>query len=234
MTSVSIIDELGTIKKLQQGYSIARFGDGEFRLINNKGICFQKNDAELSKKLLDIVTYNNIPNKLLVAIPPFFAENISDTSNHITNSKVQTYWDKYMKNKDSKNILKVLKKDKIYYSSFISRLESFDLEYKNMIKEEIQNIWSNKKVILIVNPNKYELLRNNINGFIGQQKIERIIYCPEQNAYDIYTDIYMECMKCGKEYVYLLMMGPTASVLAKDLTESNFHAIDIGSFFEHM
>lgn len=230
---VQIINELETIKKLQEGYSIARFGDGEFRLINGKDICFQKNDEKLSNKLLEIVKQENISDKLLVAIPPFFASYIYSVPNHMDNEKVITYWRKYMKNKDSINIWKLLE-NKIYYSSFISRLESFDLDYREIIKEEIKKIWIDKKIILVVNHDKYKSIKNKINEYIGYQKIEIIIFCPDQNAYDKYGDIYSECTKYSREYIHLLMLGPTASVLASELTKLGYQSIDIGSFFEHI
>ncbi len=60
------------------------------------------------------------------------------------------------------------------------------------------------------------------------KKIGRII-CPEENAWNAYTEILSSIEKQGNNYdIILCSLGPTATVLAFDLAKKGFWAIDIG------
>ena len=64
------LDELLNNKK-----SIARFGDGEFKIIFGKDIGFQKFNEKLKDKLL-LVLNSNIPNLLIGIVPLYKNTNI--------------------------------------------------------------------------------------------------------------------------------------------------------------
>lgn len=52
--------------------------------------------------------------------------------------------------------------------------------------------------------------------------------CPAENAFDRYEEIYNEAVKQPKDKLFLIALGPTASVLAYDLAMKGYQAIDIG------
>ncbi len=223
-----IHNEFETIKKLQNGYSITRFGDGEFRIIYGKNIPFQECNNELAEKLNKILRYDKLPDNLLVAIPPFY-QNI--VPKRINNGKVLKYWNSYLKKKESLHIESILNKNKEYYSSFISRIESFDynkIDYMN----EMSKIWKNRNVVLVINENLFNKKKILFDNIMKESKIKNIIFCPEINAYSEYNAIFNKCILNETDTLFLIMAGPMASVLSCELCKHNFQSIDIGHFFD--
>lgn len=102
-----------TIEKIIQGYSISRYGDGEFDIaFRKKELYFQEYDSELSKYLREILNSNL--EKLLVAIP----RTLIEIKNLKENEKY--FWSRYYL-KQKEKLEKNISKDKVYFDSMISR-----------------------------------------------------------------------------------------------------------------
>ena len=115
-----------TIEKIIQGYSISRYGDGEFDIaFRKKELYFQEYDSELSKYLREILNSNL--EKLLVAIP----RTLIEIKNLKENEKY--FWSRYYL-KQKEKLEKNISKEKVYYDSMISR---FYMPYINP-KENIE------------------------------------------------------------------------------------------------
>lgn len=52
--------------------------------------------------------------------------------------------------------------------------------------------------------------------------------CPAKNAFDYYEKILNAVLKVNKNNLILIALGPTASILAYDLSKLGYQAIDIG------
>ena len=63
--------------------------------------------------------------------------------------------------------------------------------------------------------------------FQKAKSVERIL-CPSRNAYSKYKIILDEIKQRGIGKLILLMLGPTAKVLARDLALEGYWAVDIG------
>ena len=133
-----------TIEKIIQGYSISRYGDGEFDIaFRKKELYFQEYDSELSKYLREILNSNL--EKLLVAIP----RTLIEIKNLKENEKY--FWSRYYL-KQKEKLEKNISKDKVYFDSMISR---FYMPYINP-EENIESIdklikyFSNKKILIIL------------------------------------------------------------------------------------
>ena len=63
--------------------------------------------------------------------------------------------------------------------------------------------------------------------FKNVASIKRIL-CPAKNSYSRYEDILKECLKLPEESLYIIALGPTATVLAYDLAKNNRRALDLG------
>lgn len=63
--------------------------------------------------------------------------------------------------------------------------------------------------------------------YLGAKSVERII-CPSRNAYSKYEMILDTIRQYGAHKLILLMLGPTAKVLASDLASEGYWAVDIG------
>ena len=65
------------------------------------------------------------------------------------------------------------------------------------------------------------------NLFNNSKSIKRII-CPNKNAFTVYDKILNATLKFDKNYLILISLGPTATVLAYDLNRYGYQAIDFG------
>lgn len=181
---------------------------------------FQKDDPILRKKLISVLTEDN--DNLLVGIPSF----LNDMSKFTINSK--KYWKLFLY-KSYKKFKKYLQKDKVYCDSYITR-PYMDLKNKN--KDAVENrfnrlkkIWDKKNIVIV--EGEYSRLGINNDLFNNAKSIKRII-CPSENAFEKYNEILNSIKKIPKDNLIMLSLGPTATVLASDLSMIGYQAIDIG------
>ena len=216
-----IASDKETIEKIKKGMSICRFGDGEFNLIFGKEIGFQQFNLELSHRLQEILIDKDENPNILVAIPKIFKR---DFNNY--NKFARDFWNKYY----SKNVIKISKiinKEKYYYSSQITRFY-IDIEDKRICDKQIESfksIWRNKNILVV----EGEQTRMGVgNDLFKEAKLVKRIICPAKNAFDKYKEILNNCLKQSKDNLVLIALGPTATVLAYDLSKQGYHALDIG------
>lgn len=216
-----ILNNAETIEKILQGYSISRFGDGEFFLmIKEKGFDFQSINDNLSNRLLEV--FNSTEERLLVAIPKVFEEK--DLEFRTEASK--QWWKNYLRNY-RELWYKYIDFKKIYGSSTFTR-NYIAVEDKSICKEyfkSIKKIWSDKEIIIV--EGKYSRLGIGNDLFNEAKSIQRIL-APNKNAFDKYNDILNRVKLEGKEKLILIALGPTATILAYDLHKLGYQALDIG------
>ena len=63
--------------------------------------------------------------------------------------------------------------------------------------------------------------------FDGAKSIQRII-CPSRDAFSKYEEIKNACLGHSKRKLFILALGPTATVLAYDLAKEGYRALDVG------
>lgn len=210
-----------TINKIvNENCSIARFGDGEFDMICGTGMNYQKYDSGLAEKLKEVL--NSQESKLLIGINNIIDLKYSKKYNDFANN----FWKKWLKNNKFK-LLKLLSKNKQYYSSNITR---FYIDYKDKsfvgdYIKKLKTIWDKKDIIIVEGEQSRLGVGNDL--FDNSNSIKRII-CASENAYENYDNILKEVNKIEKNKLILLALGPTATVLAYDLYKNGYTAIDIG------
>lgn len=214
---VALIDE--TIRKIVTEHcSISRFGDGEILLTDNKTIGFQKENVELSKRLSQILQSQEEGH--LVCIPDTF----SNLNRY--NRKARRFWRThfflFMNLWD-----KYLVPGQLYYNSFITRpyMDFASKESSKVWFQNIKQIWDNRDIVFI----EGEMSRLGVGNdlFENARSVRRVI-CPPQNAFAKYDDIVTESCKLDKNILFLIALGPTATVLAYDLFKKGYQAVDIG------
>ena len=89
----------------------------------------------------------------------------------------------------------------------------------------IKNIWKDKDIVIIEGEESRLGIGNDL--FNNASSIERIL-APKRDAFDKYSKILNEAKKLDKNKLILLALGPTATVLAYDLSKLGYQAIDIG------
>lgn len=210
-----------TIDKLvNDKCSIARFGDGEFDMICGVGMKYQKYNKDLAKRLKQVLDSNE--EGLLIGINNVIDLKYSEKYNDFANN----FWKGWLHDNKFK-LLKLLSKNKQYYSSNITR---FYIDYKDKsgVGEYVKNlrrIWDNQDVVIV--EGEYSRLGVGNDLFDNMKSIQRII-CPSENAFEVYDKIFNEILKVDKNKMIMLALGPTATVLAYDLYKAGYRAIDIG------
>ena len=191
--------------------SLARFGDGEFKLMFDESINFQKYDKQLAGKLKGIIKNKN-PN-LIVGIPDTFGYCESD------------YFRKVLAHL-RKELYKYISFDTEYCDAFITRQFRFKTrEDGEIYYSKFKQLWQNKEIVIIEGKGTYLGIGNDL--FTNAASVKRIV-CPNINAFSKYKEILSKALKQPKNKLFLLALGPTATVLAYELANNGYRALDIG------
>lgn len=204
-----------------EGYSLSRFGDGEFEIIFNEGDHpgFQETNDKLAKELKKVLTSND--EKIIIAIQSSI-NSIDDFRKKTKNFYRFFYY------RNRKKIEKMLNPNKLYGDTLLTR---FYIDYadKSKTKEKVENlkkIWDNKKILIVEGRNSKLGLGNDL--FNNSKEIRRILV-PNCNAYKIKDKINRTIKKnVKKDELVLLAIGPTATIIAWDLNKIGIQALDIG------
>lgn len=208
---------------LKNRMSVSRFGDGEIDLmlkINHPK--FQKEDNRLSEMLWK--TFRKKDNNLLICIPSPLGD--CDFS-RFTNS-AKKHWKRFIY-KNFKKIYENYDIERIYGDSLVTR-NYIDLKDKSSSEayfKKIKKIWDNRNVMIVEGLFTRFGVGNDLLS--NTKKVNRIL-CPEKDAFDKYDEILRKCKEnvIGKDTLFLVALGPTATVLTSDLSEYGYQAIDVG------
>lgn len=219
---VNMLNEQKMIEMIiKNKVSISRFGDGEFnRLLNINNNSYQELDENLSLRLKEILISDD--KRILLCLPQAFYNM------RILTNESKMFWQRYI-DKNWKLIKPYININRKYGNAHISRPY---MPYKDKNKEiiskkfsDLKKIWENKNLIIV--EGSQTLLGINNDLFENSKSIKRIIV-PSTHAFRKYDSILSECIKNDKNVMFLLAIGPTATVLAYDLAMKNYQAIDIG------
>ncbi len=213
-----------TISKIvNEAKSIARFGDGEFATIAGRvRHGFQSEvDEGLKERLIEVLNSNE--ERLLIGI----ADNYGRLDKYSEQTKREIR--RYMKDTVRKEHLSLLDPDKTYYDAYITRpyvlYADWDTDAPKKRFEELKQIWHNRKCVFV--EGEYTALGVGNDLFDNAKSIQRII-APAENAFKKYDAILEACINQDKDSLFLLALGPTATVLAYDLCKAGYQAVDIG------
>lgn len=219
--SPNILDMNQTIKEIiDRRASVSRFGDGEFELIRKKSIPFQDNDFLLSRRLCEVLKSNN--DNLLIGLPKAFEKK--DLEKRIEST--QKIWE-YCLSRNRLNIYKHINRKNLYIDANFTR-PYITFKNKNHCKsyfEDTKKIWENRDILFV--EGEYSRLGVGNDLFNNSKSIKRIL-APVKNAFSRYDKILNETIKYDKSNLILIALGPTATVLAYDLSKLGYQAIDIG------
>jgi glycosyltransferase family protein len=208
-----------TIQKIvREGCSVSRFGDGEILLTNNKAIGFQKADSKLGERLKEVLQSN--ADGHIVCLSDTF------TDIYRYNRKARRFWRThfFIYGHIWDNLLIP---NKQYYNTFVTR-PYMDFAQKTQCGKwfhDMQAIWQDRNIIFIEGEKSRLGVGNDL--FHNAKSIKRIL-CPPTSAFDKYDSIVNEAIKQNKDVLFLIALGPTATVLAYDLHKKGYQAIDIG------
>lgn len=209
------------VKKIvSEGYSIIRFGDGEFEIMAGKERpVFQKYDAKLAARLQEVIQSNE--ENILLAIANNYGELEAYTD------KVADGIREYMKDEVRSFHREMLSETKVYYDAYMFKCY---MPYKDKTGTKnrvnlIKTIWD-KRDIVIIEGDKTRTGQGN-DLFDNAKSIKRIL-APTKGAFDVYEKILEASLKIEKSALVLIVLGPAGKVLAYDLIRAGFQVVDIG------
>jgi glycosyltransferase family protein len=200
--------------------SVARFGDGEFQVMCDNAVGFQPNDPALVTALRRVAK-GNMTN-CLVCMPGIFS-----MEDEYVEKKIR-YWNEILVTK-RKQWYSHCNFDYLYGNSDITRcyLEIKDKSRTDYIFPTLQKVWENREVVIVEGAMSRLGVGNDL--FDNAATIERIL-CPAVGAYGSYSKIRAFILEnVPKDKLILLALGPTSTVLACDLAEQGYQAVDIGN-----
>lgn len=200
--------------------SLSRMGDGELAVIYGSALGFQSQNLDLAKRLEWVMTQDS--KTLLLCIPDTFEKleryNIVE----------QNFWRAHHYY-NRKRWYKHLKSGKQYGNTFLSRFYSMEFE-KDLSAHRItllKKLWDKRDVIFVEGKDTKMGVGNDL--FDNAKSIRRIL-CPSKDAFASYDRIveYISKMNHMQNDLYILALGPTATVMAVDLHDIGLQALDLG------
>lgn len=208
-----------TVSKLASGVvSISRFGDGEFLLLNGIGLDFQDSNPLLAQRLKEVLV-SNVKDHL-IGIPNYFF------SLREYPCEMKKYLREFLYDYRA-CILRDLDMSKSYYDTNVSQYyaTSDDVQWLEKYFHNLRKIW-NEKNILIVKGEHSET--DQVHNFYDNANSMEFCYAPSRNAFSQYEKIYLNIKKQVGERMVILALGPTATLLAYDLSKEGHVAMDLG------
>lgn len=219
-----LMDVDDTIEEvLCKGKSLARFGDGEFSAIAGRvRHRFQSEvDEELGKRLKEVL--NSSEERLLIGI----ANNYGNLDAYSDQAKREIR--RYLNREVRKEHLQLLDSSRTYCDAYVTRPY---VMYADRLTEapverfaKLKQIWNQKDIVLVEGEQTKVGEGNDLLD--NAASITRILG-PAENAFHEYDRILKECLAFDKDKLFLIALGPSATVLAYDLCKAGYQAIDIG------
>lgn len=196
-----VLSEDQTLELVLAGRSIARYGDGEFKLCLGHSIKSQRHEPRLAMRLRKILTLEDVD--CLVGIPNLHA-------------KTKPFWDSFRR----PVYTSLFRKDGVYGSAFISRPDSAPWIARDDYYDRVESLWRGLEVTLVRGSGK-SLTAQLLSS---ASRVTEIL-CARQHAWQDYEQLLEQI---GRPERALLCCGPTATVLAADLARRGVHAVDLG------
>jgi len=200
-----VLNEWDTVGELCRGYSIARFGDGELKIVYGSGYAREPVNAKLTAELRGILFDSNRP--CLVGVP-----TMEPTGPKAAN------WERHRARFEA-----VLNPDLIYVSAFISRPDSAPWIHDVVYAQKISGLWAGKRAVVVCERkgSMFKMVRLHARSTIH-------VECPRHRAYSVIDALEQRCVEL-KPDIAILSAGPTATCLANRLAPRGIQAIDLGS-----
>jgi hypothetical protein len=200
-----VLGEVETLDRVLAGESIARYGDGELKLMFGKGCVSQTALPNLAAEMRKII---GAPTKVRVCIPTLDVRNPKYAS-----------WLKLAPKFEG-----LLETGKVYASAFITRPDNAPWINNKEFFDKIQSLWAGQRVTFVGNG-----VRSLTADFLLSTGAKQVDWIKSEyrDAYKTIGRLYQQCVELDNHRI-ILCVGPTATCLAERLAVAGRHAIDLG------
>lgn len=220
-----LLSEIQTMHHLEtHGCSMARFGDGEFNQLLSQDSCcsYQAFDPVLAEALEEVISSKD--RNLLVCIP----HALLYTRGYNKNAK--QFWNRWtVENGESLfgQITKLTGPHCCFGDTQVTR-PYIDWKSRRMAEKLFplfKKLWSGRDVLLVEGCQTRFGVGNDL--LADARSVKRIL-CPSVGAFSVRQEILSVICSIYSGELVLLALGPTATVLAADLSSLGIQALDIG------
>lgn len=196
-----VVGEEESLRRVVAGMSIARYGDGELNLCLGANCKSQVHHSGLSRRLREIL--RDLNGGCAVGIPNVEADT-------------KPFWNRYK----AELYAKLMNQRRVYLSAFISRPDSAPWIHTPAYWQTLESLWRGRDVTLVRGSRK-SLTASMLTSAASVKEIVG----PARDAWKDYDRLLD---RVGTPKVALLCLGPTATVMAMDLSRRGVHAVDLG------
>lgn len=198
-------EEYATIRAVLDGKSLARFGDGELKMMQGGEYKREPANASMASELKNVITFRHPA--IIVGIPTM----------DLAGPKGKNWL------RHEERFMQELVSHMEYYSAFVSRPDSAPWINHVGYALLVERLWARKTVVLLA-----EERSSLYNAMSISAKRVHHIACPHAQAYSQIAAFEDDIIHKGIDTV-VLSAGPTATCLAFRLALKGIHAVDLGS-----
>lgn len=199
--------------------SIVRFGDGEIAIMENGDAAFQRYDVVLSQRLKQVLQSQKEDLMVCINYHYYYA----DLSDFLEFPKLfyRTHVD-YFRTKLNQYLIP----KKQYYAAGITQIYQMFQGYDCVsYYKKMRSVWRGKDLTIICGDETFANIQYNI---FDCAKSIGYIYGPFKNAMDKYDELLEKAKKISMDSLIILILGPTAKILAYDLHNLGYRVLDLG------
>jgi hypothetical protein len=205
MSYPKVLGEQETLERVLAGESIARYGDGELKIMLGGNCVSQVANTSLAVEMRRLLENKT---RAMIGIP-----TLDPRCPKLAN------WTKL-----APRFARLTNAKKLYGSSFISRPDSAPWINTEKYFDQLESLWSGRRVTFVGNG-----VRSLTAEFLESHGASKVdwVKCPYRDAYSFIHQLYELCVKLDNPRI-ILCVGPTATCLAERLAQVGRHAIDLG------
>ena len=220
ITVMSIDETLDEL--LATDKSLIRFGDGEFSLMTGNSIAYQEYQEDLAQEMREILLSADNQDNVLLCLPEIFEVF---KGNFPQNKESENFWKQELDFHG--RFFQEACQSKKYGSAWVSRPYINSEDKSSVIDqfEKIRALFEDKDILIVEGATTRSGVGNDL--FNNVRSIKRII-CSSHHAFSRVDAIQQAILDHAQGRLILLMLGPTAKILAYRLSRLGYRALDLG------
>jgi hypothetical protein len=200
-----VADEFQTMSVVAAGKSLARFGDGELKMMFGQSYVREQASLAIATELFNVM--NKPAPELIVGIP--------------TMNPLGPKYENWLRHVERFEY--VIQREGPWYSAFVTRPDSAPWIETQAYLRLVSSIWKDRHAVLLAEPTSKLARILRLTSLDLQH-----IYCPRSGSY-AKIDAFEAMIVAAQPEIAVLSCGVTATCLANRLALRGVHAIDFGS-----